>query len=163
MIFNLKRAVSLHLFAAAILAVPFFASCDNEDIPDAEVVIKNEEGKVITGDTLPVKIGTGIRTVFSITFHYNGTNKKHPYDIYRQYDDNNPEMLIQGFDEDMFVARKSEDLQGGSGQVNSEGYGQQKYHLRTAFPTKIVHVGSIVKIGARTSEAKGEVWYKVVE
>ena len=155
-----------HIFsiaAAALIAAPFFTSCDDEEIPAAEVVIKNEEGKVITGDTLQVKIGTGIRTKFFITFHYDDANKTHPYDIYRQYDDSEPEMLIQKFDEELFVEQKSEDLFGGSGQVSSEGYGQQKYDLRTAFPTKTVHVGSIVKIGARTSDVKGEVYYKVIE
>ena len=153
----------LSLAAAAFLAVPFFTSCDDEEIPAAEVIIKNEEGKIITGDTIEAKIGTGIRTEIFITFHYTDENRNHPFDILRQYDDGVPEMLIQKFDEDLFVEQRSEDLYGGSGHVNSEGYGQQSFHVKTGLSTKILHVGSIVKVEARTSEVKGAVYYKVVE
>jgi hypothetical protein len=161
-LFKMKKLLSVAVMA--LFVAPFLTSCDDdEEIPAAEVVIKNEEGKVITSDTIEVKIGTGIRTEIFVTFHYTDENKKHPYDILRQYDDSVPESLILKFNEDLFVEQRSEDLYGGSGHVNSEGYGQQTYHVRTGLSTKIVHVGSIVKIEARTSETKGAVYYKVVE
>lgn len=165
MIFNLKRAVSLHLFAAAILAVPFFASCDKEEeIPAAEVVIKNEEGKVITGDTLQVKIGTGIHTDFLIIFHYNNDNKHKPFTITRQFDDNEPEDLTPQLNNDLEPTSMHADLSGGPTLISGEGYGHHKYNLKTAFSSKIVHVGSLVRISVCPSGGDcGTIYYKVVE
>ena len=158
----MKKLLSL---AVAILFVaPFFTSCDDdEEIPAAEVVIKNKEGKVITGDTIEVKIGTGAHTEFFITYHYNDANKHRPFEIWRQTDDNEPEDLSPKLNDELEPTSMHEDLSGGPTLLSSTGYGNQKYYLRTAFSTKMVHMGSIVEIGARTSEAKGEVWYKVVE
>ena len=87
----------LSLAAALFLAAPFFTSCDgDEEIPDAEVVIKNQEGKVITGDTIEARIGTGIRTEILITFHYTDENRNHPFDILRQYDDSDDQQQGTG-------------------------------------------------------------------
>lgn len=166
MIFNLKRAASLHLFAAAILVAPFFASCDNEDIPDARVVfMTGRNGSVITEDTIAVKIGGTAKTYFGVTYHFNDENLNHPYKVLRQYDNNEPEDLSPVFDgEDRTPVSKHDDFSQGESSISSEGYGTGKCTVRTAFSKKFVHVGSVVKISVSVgNDAYGELCYKVEE
>ena len=88
---NLKRAASLHLFAAAILAAPILASCGNEEgIPPREVLVKDKDGWLIMGDTIPVKIGSTNKTFFTLCYH--GEDYDH-LSFWRQYDNNEPEDL----------------------------------------------------------------------
>lgn len=166
---NLKRAASLHLFAAAILAAPFFASCDDDDdIHQREVIITNENGKVITGDTIPVKLGSTNKTYIKIWYQHWMVDTVFYCDttyFWRQYDNNEPEDLNLS----MKIAIENNDampeigfMQGWSSEA--KGIGWEDYEIRTAFSKKFVHVGSLVKIWACVGEyAKGEVWYKVVE
>ena len=168
---NLKRAASLHLFAAAILAAPFFASCDDEEFTHPrEVTVMNENDDVITGDTIEVKIGSTNRTVFNIWYEHWYADTVYFQDtlyFWRQYDNNEPEDLSTKPDPDneKFVIRH-EDLgiiEGWSGGTANNA-GREKYELRTSFSKKFVHVGSIVKIWACVNnDVKGEVWYKVIE
>ena len=155
----------LSLAAAVLIAAPFFTSCDDdEEIPNAEVVIKNEEGKVITGDTIEVKIGTGVHTSLFITYHYNNENKHRPFTITRQFDDNEPEDLTPQLNDEMEPTLRHEDLSGGPTQISSEGFGRQKYFLKTAFSSKTVHAGSLVRISVCPNGGVcGAVYYKVIE
>ena len=166
---NLKRAASLHLFAAAILAAPILASCgDDDDIHQREVIITNENDKVITGDTIPVKIGSTTKTFIKIWYQHWMIDTVFCCDtIYfrRQYDNNEPEDLNLS----MKIAIENHDplpeigfMQGWSSEA--KGIGWEDYEIRTSFSKKFVHVGSLVKIWACVGEyAKGEVWYKVIE
>ena len=169
-LFNLKRAANLHLFAAAILAAPVLTSCDeDDDIHQREVIITNENDKVITGDTIPVKIGSTNRTYIKIWYqHWMIDDTVYCSDtvrFWRQYDNNEPEDLNLS----MKIAIENHDpmpdldfSQGWSSEA--KGIGWEDYEIRTAFSKKFVHVGSLVKIWACVGEyAKGEVWYKVEE
>ena len=163
MIFNLKRAVSLHLFAAAILAAPFFANCggDEEGVYPREVRIKDENDFLITGDTIPVKIGSANKTI--ITLFYRSEDYDH-LTFWRQYDNNEPEDLSPKPGDTEFTLILHEDYEIHSGMLREDNSGWEEVRIRTAFSKKFVHVGSIVKIWACVSnDVKGEVWYKVIE
>ena len=173
---NLKRAASLHLLAAAILAASILASCDDDDFSHPrEVIITNENGKVITGDTIPVKNGSTNRIY--IKLWYNSWQEdtvmyEDEFYFWRQYDNNEPEDLsfIQVLDTttNTYIYMCHQDVEpGGDGRAgfkDGAGAGWCEYNIRTAFSKKFVHVGSLVKIWACVGEhAKGEVYYKVVE
>ena len=177
MIFNLKRAVSLRLFAAAILAVPFFTSCDNDDeyTHPREVIIMNENGNVITGDTIEVKLGSTNRTKFKMWFEtWEITPEQFLSDtvaeedslyFWRQYDNNIPEDLSEKRNpNEKHRLIVHPDLESMGGWISSANVAWREYEMRTAFSKNFVHVGSIVKIWACVGDyAKGEVYYKVVE
>lgn len=156
---------------AALFAAPFFTSCDDDEFTHPrEVIIMNENGDVITGDTIKVKLGSTNRTVFNIWFEHLWQDTVYSEDslyFWRQYDDNEPEDLSTKPDPDRknFVIRHEdlEFVEGWSGGT-ANNMDRRKYEMRTAFSKNFVHVGSIVKIWACVGDyAKGEVYYKVVE
>ena len=157
---NLKRAASLHLFAAAILVAPFFTSCDtNNDWHDPEVLIKNEIGDVIAGDSILVKIGA--ISHIKLALWYEDKDKKHLY-VWKQIDGGEP-INLSGADEEG-VIKDSDDLFVESGYSSGTVYGCKEMVIRTAFSAKFVSVGSLVKICGRVgNDIYGEVCYKVVE
>ena len=162
----------LSIAVMALFVAPFFTSCDKNDdySHPREVIIMNENGDVITGDTIEVKLGSTNRTVFTMWYEHLWKDTVYSEDtlyFWRQYDDNEPEDLSIKPDPDRkyFVIRHEdlESLEGWSGGGSNNVSGG-KYEMRTAFSKKFVHAGSLVKIWACVGDyAKGEVYYKVVE
>lgn len=154
----------LSLAVAVLFVAPFFTSCDDdEEKPDPQVVILTERGDKISGDTIKVQIGSSTHTYLEITYLWTDDNRHYPYSIWRQIDDNEAEDLSPKLDDEGFSLPYHDDLSMSEGRFSSGGYGFQKISIRTAFSTKFVHVGSIVKIGARTGDVQSEVCYKVAE
>ena len=158
----MKKLLSIAVMA--LFVAPFFTSCDNdEQIPEPQVVILTERGDTISGDTIKVQIGSSNHTYLEITYLWNDDNRHYPYSIWRQIDDNEVEDLSPKLDDEGFSLPYHDDLGMNEGRFSSEGYGFQKITIRTAFSKNFLHVGSIVKIGARTGEVQSEVYYKVIE
>lgn len=163
-----------HIFSIAVMALfaaPLISSCDDDEYTHPrEVIIMNENGDVITGDTIEVKLGSTNRTVFNVWYEHWYVDTVYFQDtlyFWRQYDDNEPEDLSTKPDPDneKFVIRHEDLLPvEGWGGGTANNVSREKYEMRTAFSKNFVHAGSIVKIWATVAnEAKGEVWYKVVE
>jgi hypothetical protein len=157
--------------AAALFAAPLISSCDDDEYTHPrEVIIMNENGDVITGDTIEVKLGSTNRTVFNVWYEHWYVDTVYFQDtlyFWRQYDDNEPEDLSTKPDPDneKFVIRHEDLLPvEGWGGGTANNVSREKYEMRTAFSKKFVHTGSMVKIWACVGDyAKGEVYYKVVE
>ena len=165
----MKKLLSVAVMA--LFAAPLISSCDDDEYTHPrEVIIMNENGDVITGDTIEVKLGSTNRTVFNVWYEHWYVDTVYFQDtlyFWRQYDDNEPEDLSTKPDPDneKFVIRHEdlEFVEGWSGGTANNA-GREKYEMRTAFSKKFVHAGSIVKIWATVAnEAKGEVYYKVVD
>ncbi|MBO7495656.1 MAG: hypothetical protein J6T98_03815 [Salinivirgaceae bacterium] len=145
--------------AAALLATPFFTSCEEkEELPDPKVTIMNEKGVIITGDTIDVKLGSVNKTLIEVWYVGNMNNLR----FWRQIDDGEQEILTK-INENGYICN-GDDLDFASGRSSSNGWGQTNVEVRTAFSKNFVHVGSLVKICTRVdNNTYGEVCYKVIE
>ena len=169
-----------HIFsiaALALIAAPLFTSCDKNDdySHPREVIIMNENGDVITGDTIEVKLGSTNRTKFKMWFKtWEITPEQFLSDtvaeedslyFWRQYDSNEPEDLSEKRNpNEKHRLIVHPDLESMGGWTSSSNVAWREYEMRTAFSKKFVHAGSIVKIWATVAnEAQSEVYYKVVK
>ena len=155
----------LGLAAVALIVAPIFTSCDLPEECDhgPEVIITNENGDVITGDTINVKLGGINHTKFKVW--YEEKDKGH-LSYWRQYDNNEPEDLSDKRDPETnkIIFMHDDYIPVGGYWNGTSDVGWDESEVRTAFSTKFVNVGSIVKIWACVSDhTSGAVYYKVVE
>lgn len=131
---------------AVLIASVLFASCQKDDA-DPKVVFKNNDGKVITNDTINVQINSEVQ-VFAEEDYSDSTPE-----YLRQTDCGHIENLIKGTDYRLK-----------SNGCRTNGIDFEKVIITTHFADSLVHIGSLVKISARVgTEAYGEVVYKVTE
>ena len=134
------------LVMAVLIASALFASCKKDDA-EPKVVFKNNDGKVITNDTINVQINSEVQ-VFAEVDYSDST----PEDL-RQIDGGHIENLIKGTDYRLK-----------SNGCRANGNDFEKVIITTHFADSLVHTGSLVKISARVgTDAYGEVVYKVIE
>ena len=166
----------LSIAAMALFAAPLISSCDDDEFTHPrEVIIMNENGDVITGDTIEVKLGSTNRTKFKMWFEtWEITPEQFLSDtvaeedslyFWRQYDSNEPEDLSEKRNpNEKHRLIVHPDLESMGGWISSTNVAWREYEMRTAFSKNFVHAGSIVKIWATVAnKAKGEVYYKVVD
>ena len=144
---NTNNYKNCRFFTIAVFAVAtLFASCQKDDA-DPKVVFKNNDGKVITNDTINVQINSEVQ-VFAEVDYSDSTPE-----YLRQTDGGHIENLIKGTDYRLK-----------SNGCRTNGNDFEKVIITTHFADSLVHIGSLVKISARVgTEAYGEVVYKVVE
>ena len=150
----------LSLATAALFAAPFFTSCDLPEECDhgPEVIVMNENGDVITGDTINVKLGDINHTKFKVW--YEEKDKGH-LSYWRQYGNNEPEVLS---DKRETISMHDDYIPIGGWWNGTSEVGWDESEVRTAFSKKFVQVGSIVKIWACVGDhTSGAVYYKVTE
>ena len=142
-----KNHKNCRLLAMAVLiASALFASCKKDDA-DPKVVFKNNDGKVITNDTINVQINSEVQ-VFAEVDYSDSTPE-----YLRQTDGGHIENLIKGTDYRLK-----------SNGCRTNGNDFEKVIITTHFADSLVHIGSLVKISARVgTDAYGEVVYKVIE
>lgn len=142
-----KNHSNCRLLAMAVLAVAtLFAACQKDDAAP-KVVFKNNDGKVITNDTINVQINSEVQVFAEVD--YSNTIPKY----LRQIDGSHIETLVKGTDYRLK-----------SNGCRANGNDFEKVIITTQFVDSLVFVGSLVKISARVgTDAYGEVVYKVTE
>ena len=124
----------------------FLANCEDKN-PDIYIIIKDENGQGITGDTVSVSVNSVHQTLIDVAFKV-GSPK-----YLRQIDQGNIEQLNGQKDYELI-----------SNGINSSGSDFEKVIITTSFSDTLVHIGSIVKISVRVDTDMVEsAFYKVTQ